>query len=430
MLIGGGTAAKLCRHFPRATTMTAITQPTVRTTYAPTTPARATSNRITSLDVLRGVVMILMAIDHVRVYSGVPAGGPTAGVFFTRWITNFVAPAFAFLAGTGAFLHGRKLGDRGALAKYLATRGVILVLLELTVLRFAWTFNFDYAHYTLAGVIWMLGWCMVMMAGLVWLPLPAIGAIGVLMIAGHNVVDLFASSIRPALEHSSSAWIFRVLYFGGPVELGSSGATLMVLYSLVPWIGVMAAGYAFGTVMLMEPGRRNRICYQLGLGAIALFLVLRGIDAYGDPNHWHVTGPARTPTLFRFLNTNKYPASFLFLLMTLGPLLALIPLAERASGKLGDILSTFGRVPMFYYLLHIPTIHVAALLISLARKGSVDPWLFGNHPAFIGPPPNGYRWSLALLYTVFAAVVIALYFPSRWFARIKAARRTSWLRYL
>src|SRR5262249_26380922 len=159
-----------------------------------------------------------------------------AGVFFTRWITNFVAPAFAFLAGTGIFLHGRKLGDRAALARYLVTRGVLLVLLELTVLRFAWTFNFDYAHYTLAGVIWMLGWCMVMMAGLIWLPTPIVGAVGVAMIAGHNIVDAFAASIVPAIEHSGSPWIFQVLYFGGPVTLNAGGATLFVLYSLVPWI--------------------------------------------------------------------------------------------------------------------------------------------------------------------------------------------------
>jgi uncharacterized membrane protein len=410
--------------------MTVTTPSTVRTTYAPGVSSRPTSSRIASLDIVRGIVMIVMAIDHVRVYAAVPAGGPTPGVFFTRWITNFAAPAFAFLAGTGAFLYGRKIGDRGALAKYLLTRGVILVLLELTFLRFAWTFNFDYAHYTLAGVIWMLGWCMVMMAGLVWLPTAAIGAIGVVMIAGHNVVDLLAPSIGPALQHSASAWLFRILYFGGPVELNANGATLMVLYSLVPWIGVMAAGYAFGAVMLLDRDQRNRICYQLGFGAIVLFLLLRGIDGYGDPNHWNVTHPRPMPTLFRFLGTTKYPASFLFLLMTLGPMFVAIPLAERATGKVGAVLSTFGRVPLFYYLLHIPTIHVAALLVALVRQGSIDPWLFGNHPAFIGPAPPGYRWSLALLYAVFAAVVIALYFPCRWYARVKASHRDGWLRYL
>jgi uncharacterized membrane protein len=413
-------------------TTSATTGSPLQSTYtrAASGPARPASSRIASLDVVRGVVMILMAIDHVRVYSGVPAGGPSPGVFFTRWITNFVAPAFAFLAGTGAFLYGRRVNDRRALAKYLATRGILLVLLELTFLRFAWTFNFDYAHYVLAGVIWMLGWCMLMMAGLVWLPTAVIGAFGVVMIAGHDILDRSLSTLVPALQHSSSAWLWQLLYFGGPIQFGDNGTTLMVLYSLVPWIGVMAAGYALGQVMLMEPERRHRICYALGVGAIALFLLLRGFDVYGDPRPWATAAQSRLPAPFRFLNTNKYPASFLFLLMTLGPMFVSIPLAERARGRIGDVLSTFGRVPLFYYLLHIPAIHLAAVIVSSIREGTVNPWLFGNHPSFIGPAPHGYMWSLTLLYAVFAVVVAALYLPCKWYARTKARHRDSLLRYL
>src|SRR3981081_1327599 len=151
-----------------------------------------TDRRIRSIDVARGVAMVLMAIDHVRVSAGVPPGGPRPGVFFTRWITNFVAPAFAFLSGTSAYLLGRRLGDRKALSRYLLTRGLILVVLELTVIRVAWTFNFDFGHYLLAGVIWMLGWCMVLMAALIWLPIPAIGAFGVGVIALHNLLDFMS----------------------------------------------------------------------------------------------------------------------------------------------------------------------------------------------------------------------------------------------
>jgi uncharacterized membrane protein len=374
--------------------------------------------------------MILMAIDHVRVYSGIPAGGPTAGVFFTRWITNFVAPAFALLAGTGAYLHGKRLGDRGALAKYLAARGIVLVLFELTLLRAAWTFNFDYAHYVLAGVIWMLGWCMVALAAMVWLPTAAIGAIGIALIAGHNVLDLFGATIGPAAQHSSLAWLWQLLYFGGPIQLGAHGTNLMVLYSLVPWIGVMAAGYAFGAVMTMEAERRNRICVVLGVGAIVSFLVLRGFDVYGDPRPWHASRPNVPPALFRFLNTNKYPASLLFLLMTLGPMFLAIPFAERARGRIAAVLSTYGRVPLFFYMLHIPLIHLAAVIVSPLREGRVDPWLFMNHPAFNPPAPDGYRWSLGLLYVVFAIVVAALYFPCRWYAGVKARHRGGWLSYL
>jgi uncharacterized membrane protein len=204
----------------------------------------ASSQRVASVDILRGLVMVLMAIDHVRVFSGLPPGGPTPGIFFTRWITHFCAPWFIFLAGTSAFLRGEKFADKGALARYLALRGLGLVLLELTVLRLSWTFNFDYAHYMLAGVIWAIGWCMVLMAGLVWLPPRIVGIIGVIIIAGHNLVDPFRFQLMLALRESPLAWIWQILYFGGIIQLrGDKGPLLAVLYSVIPWIGVMAAGY-------------------------------------------------------------------------------------------------------------------------------------------------------------------------------------------
>ncbi len=386
--------------------------------------------RIRSIDVARGVAMVLMAIDHVRVYAGVPPGGPRPGVFLTRWITNFVAPAFAFLSGTSAFMLGRKLGDRGALARYLVTRGLVLVLLELTVIRIAWTFNFDFGHYLLAGVIWMLGWCMVLLAALIWLPIPAIGAFGVVVIALHNLMDFVAPATSTALLGGSLSWLWQILYFGGPIQLGQNGPTLMVLYSIVPWIGVMAAGYAFGAVLTLEPRRRDRICIALGASAIMLFLLLRTIDIYGDPRHWHVTQPTPMPVLFRFINTTKYPASLQFLLMTLGPVILLLPLAERARGRIGEMFATFGRVPMFYYLLHIPTIHLAAVLVSLAREGRINPWLFANHPMMNPPPPDGYTWRLSLLYAVFVVVIAVLYWPCRWYARRKATDPRPWMRYI
>jgi uncharacterized membrane protein len=381
------------------------------------------SNRINSLDLMRGVVMVLMAVDHVRVFSGIPAGGPTLGIFFTRWITHFVAPAFVFLAGTGAYLYGRRVANRGKLARYLAGRGVLLILLELTVIRISWTFNFDYAHYMLAGVIWMLGCCMILLAALIWLPVTVIGGFGVVVIAAHNLLDHIAPT---------GGWLGQLLYFGGPIQLGAGGAsegpTLMVLYSIVPWIGVMTAGYAFGAVMLLEPGRRDRICVTIGSCAIALFLLLRSLDLYGDPRPWHKPSPM--PAILRFVATNKYPASLLFLLMTLGPLILLLPFAERARGKVAGFFTTFGRVPLFYYLLHIPLIHLAAIVVSLVREGHVDPWLFANHPMMVPPPPDGTTWSLGLLYVVFAVVVAVLYLPCRWYANVKARSPGSLLRYL
>src|SRR5687768_12051706 len=204
---------------------------------------RQVTERVASIDVLRGIVVVLMAIDHVRVFAGVPAGGPSVGVFFTRWITHFVAPVFVFLAGTAAFLHGQKLGDKKKLATFLAVRGLLLIVLELTVIRFAWTFNFDFASYMLAGVIWAIGWSMIALAGLVFLPTAVVGAFGVLMIFAHNLADNFLRPSMDAIQASSFSALWSIGYFA--FEVGGTGP-LVVLYSLVPWVGVMAAGYAFG----------------------------------------------------------------------------------------------------------------------------------------------------------------------------------------
>lgn len=386
-------------------------------------PAARPSSRIVSLDIVRGAVMVLMAIDHVRVFAGVPAGGPTPGVFFTRWVTHFCAPIFIFLAGTGAYLYGRSHGGRAAVAKYLAIRGAWLVLLELTLLRFGWTFNFDYAHYMLAGVIWVIGWCMILMALLVRLPAVAVGLFGAVVIAGHN---LFMGPLAGMLP----GWLGQILYFGGPLELGSGGPALAVLYVIVPWIGVMAAGYGFGTVMELPAERRRAICLGLGAAAVAGFLVLRGFNLYGDPRPW-TGGPGNPmPAVLRFLNTTKYPASLLFLLMTLGPMLLLLPALDGARGRLAGALAMFGRVPFFFYVLHIPLIHALALVVSLLRTGAVDPWLFTNHPMMNPEPPDGYPWRLSLLYLVWAVAVVILYIACRWFARVKATRKDRWLAFL
>jgi uncharacterized membrane protein len=388
------------------------------------------SPRITSIDVVRGLVMVLMAIDHVRVYSGQPAGGPTPGIFFTRWVTHFVAPAFVFFAGTGAFLHGQKLADRGKLVRFLVSRGLWLVLLELTFLRFAWTFNFDYAHYSLAGVIWMIGWCMVLLAGIIYLPMWAVAAFGIITIVAHPVLYPIMGAINPP-DGSFVSDLFKVLYLGEGFSLvGADGPPLLVLFVIIPWIGVMAAGYAFGPVMRWPAERRRTFCLRLGIGAMVLFVALRALDSFGDPRHWHQQMTNGWPGLLAFLNTSKYPASFLFLLMTLGPTITLLPLVENAKGWLAQRLEVFGRVPLFYYILHIPLIHLAAVAVSLIRTGTVVPWLLGNHPMNPGPSPAGYMWNLPLLYLVWAIVVVILYFPCRWYAALKARNKSPWLSYL
>ncbi len=393
------------------------------------------SGRIASLDLIRGAVMVLMALDHVRVYSGLPAGGPTPGIFFTRWVTNFCAPAFIFFAGTSAFLYGRK---RPGLSRFLVIRGAWLVFLELTVIRIGWTFNLDFSQYLLAGVIWAIGWCMILLAGLVKLPVRMVGVIGLLIVAGHNLIDPSFWEAATAAREGGLAWLWTILYFGfwtGPIPLGAGGPEFHVLYSIVPWVGVMAAGYAFGAIMVMEPSRRNRHCLQIGLSAAALFLVLRGWNLYGDPFAWtqavHPSnGRPPMPALLAFLNTNKYPASLLFLLMTLGPTIALIPLLERARGPVAGWLTTFGRVPMFFYLLHIPLIHALAVLVAVVRSPADIAWLFTNHPMANPEAPAGYAWSLGLLYLWWGVAVGLLYRPCRWFADLKARSRAAWLSYL
>ena len=385
------------------------------------------AGRVASLDIVRGAVMVLMAIDHVRVYSGLPPGGPTPGIFFTRWITHFCAPAFVFLAGTSAYLHGQKLGSRVSLSRFLLGRGVWLIFLELTVIRLGWTFNLDFAHYLLAGVIWVIGWSMIVLAGLVWLPLAAIGIVGGVIVAGHNLLDPLVGGLWEGLDSNPFAWFWSLFYLGGEVRLGAAGPPLVVLYVFVPWVGVMALGYAFGAVMQFSAERRRRTSLALGLGSILTFLLLRGFNLYGDPRPW--SGEAM-PAALSFLNTTKYPASLLFLLMTLGPVIALLPLLEHAQGWLARMFTVFGRVPLFYYLLHIPLIHLAAIVVSMTRHGAVDPWLFANHPMRVPETPEGYAWGLGLLYLVTLIVVAVLYPLCRWFGEVKRRSGAGWLSYL
>lgn len=297
------------------------------------------------------------------------------------------------------------------------TRGALLVAFELTFLRLAWTFNLDFANYNLAGVLWMLGWCMILMGGLVWLPVTAIGAVGLALIAGQDVFT--------PIGHVLPSAIGKFLYLGGQVRVGGNGPPIDILYVIVPWIGVMAAGYAFGSIMTRDADERRKLCLRIGLGLMAAFVIVAGILVARQPAR-----PDAPPAIFRMLNQRKYPASPLFLMMTLGPTIAFLPLADRMRGRMAAFLATFGQVPMFFYLLHIPTIHLSALVVSLVREGRVNPWLFGNHPLDSPPVPQGYRWSLALLYLVFACVIALLYFPCRWYARAKRERRAKWMSYI
>jgi len=391
--------------------------------------------RVRSLDVVRGAVMVLMALDHVRWFVSDARFDPmdltqtTVALFLTRWVTHFCAPAFVFLAGTGAYLHGERLGSRAELSRFLLTRGAWLVLVEMTVVRLGWTFNADYAHYLFGGVIWMIGWCMIVMAALVWLSPAAVGSFGVAMIAGHNLLDGVLPDVAPTIQGGDWRWLWQILYLGGPVRLGDGGPVLAVLFVIVPWVGVMAAGYAFGPVVRLSPERRRRLCLRLGAGLVIAFVVLRAANLYGDPRPW---GPQRSSafTALSFVNTTKYPASLLFLLMTLGPTVAILPLLEHARGRAARALALFGRVPFLYYILHLPLIHGVAVLLALARYGTVIPWLTANQPMLAPEPPAGYGYGLAVVYAVTVTVVAVLYVPCRWLAAVKERRRDQWLSFL
>lgn len=369
----------------------------------------AANERLRAVDWLRGLVMVLMVIDHVRVFSGVPSWSADPAIFFTRWVTHYCAPLFVFLAGTSIWLRARVRTDT---THYLLTRGLLLIALEFTLIRLCWTFNFDYAHYALAGVIWVIGLCMVLMAGLIRFGERAVLTTGLVIVFGHNLLDFWLPGARDGLMTGPLALLWKLLYIGpnqGPIMIGA--LQFNVLYSLLPWIGVMALGYAFAQVLAWPTESRDRFCRLAGIAAIALFIVLRGSNLYGDPNPWSADN-GMSPWL-SFLATTKYPASLDFLLMTIGPALLVLPTVDRWRGLVSDALVLFGREPLFFYLLHIPLVHALALGVSWLRTGSVDPWLFANHPMGNPPAPDGYAWPLWWLYLTWAIAVAMLYVACR-----------------
>jgi uncharacterized membrane protein len=385
--------------------------------------------RLDSIDTLRGLVMILMALDHTRhFFSNALSFDPTdlsrtyPALFLTRWITHFCAPVFIFLAGTGAFLSTTRGKTKCDLSRFLVSRGLWLVVLELTWVRFGWLFNVDY-HFAMGIVIWAIGWSMVVLAGLVFLPLRWIATIGVVMIAGHNLFDY----VEPEDWHSFS-WLWKILHSGGEIDLGG-GFRFGAGYPLVPWIGVMAAGYGFGALFTREARERRKWLFILGGGLTLLFVVVRGVNIYGNPEPWTPQKNALS-TIFSFLNCHKYPPSLAYLLMTLGPAMIVLGLLDGGTPRWMQPIVVFGRVPLFYYLLHLPLIHGLSVIVAYVRHGRAD-WLFANpiDPAAATRPEN-FGFDLSIVYLVWIAVVLALYPICRWFAELKRRRREVWLSYL
>ena len=387
--------------------------------------------RLDSLDLLRGAVMILMALDHVRdfvsrdalAFDPLDLSRTNYAMFFTRWITHFCAPVFCFLAGTGAFLSCSRGKTRSDVSRFLFTRGLWLVLLELTLVQFGWTFRID-LHVFGGLVIWALGWSMVVLSVLVILPVWTVAAFGIVMIATHNLLD----GVAPE-AFGGWSWLWKILHLQGPVKIGPN-FTLRIAYPLVPWIGVMAAGYAFGALVIKPRPQRRPLLLWVGLGVTVAFLIIRALNVYGDPRPW---SPQATPglTLLSFLDCAKYPPSLLYLLMTLGPSIFALALFDRELGAWARPVIVFGRVPLFYYLVHLPLIHGIAVLLAYVQHGSAGGVLSGPTwiPRAAALYPDGYGCGLVGVYAIWIAVILVLYPLCRWFAALKQRRRDPWLSY-
>ncbi|MEP6703947.1 MAG: heparan-alpha-glucosaminide N-acetyltransferase domain-containing protein [Acidobacteriota bacterium] len=429
--------------------------------------AEKVRERIYSIDFLRGVVMMIMLLDHTRdfVHHGALTADPTdlstttVPLFFTRWITHYCAPTFVFLSGISIYLQRLSGKSNTELSRFLFTRGLWLIFLEFTLVRLAEAFNFHYGtFFGMAQVIWVIGVSMILMAALIWLPVRVTGLLGLLMIVFHNLLDRYA--VDPGVSFSGTAnlgqSIWMVFHQMGVVPLGSTGSVVFLAYPLIPWIGVMAAGWAFGTIYGWEAERRRKVLSTVGVAATVLFIAIRFVNIYGDPSP-RVTqselaerstaqqilaegaAPAEVSpqvsepafSVLSFLNTTKYPPSLLYLLMTLGPALIVLRLTDGIDGEAiwQRIPIVYGRVPMFYYLLQWFTAHGLAVLLTLFA-GKNAGYLFINFGQNIQSAPADYGFSLSVTYAVWIAGLIILYPLCYWYGEYKRANKSWLLSYL
>lgn len=407
----------------------------------PDTDPRFTSRRLSAVDRLRGLVMILMALDHVRDYvSPGPAIEEQPDVapawFLTRFVTHFCAPVFCFLAGSGAWLHGRRVG-RPALSRYLFTRGLWLCFLELTVVFVGWFALLPFAipwegvrGAIFLQVIWVLGASMILLAILCWLPRAVQWLLAGVTIVGHNALETTALEARTVgalvdreLAVGASEFLWGVLHVRG--FLVYRGVFINIVYPLIPWFAVMLAGYLFGRVLELDARSRNRICLRVGVALTLAFLALRGLDVYGDGRPWR-TEDAPTGGWIGFLNTVKYPPSLAFLTMTLGPALMALVALERLRGPAASLLEVFGRVPLFFYVVHVPLANLVGALYWSVLRGVDDRFVF----AIAKPLPEGVEPRLLPTYVAWLLVVGLLFLPCRWYAGVKRRSRSRLLSYL
>lgn len=380
--------------------------------------------RLDSIDFLRGLVMVIMALDHVRDFFTDVRVDPAdlsqtdSALFFTRWITHFCAPVFVLLSGLSVGLMAERK-SKADLCRFLASRGIWLIFVEVVLVSFGWQFHFGPGFMITLQVIWVIGFSMLVMAGLVWLPFAAIVGVGVVVVFGHNILDY---GLFPATDWTRPTPIWMILHSQGfTLDLG---VPALMLYPILPWAGLMPLGYALARLYRLDPAVRQRLLIRLGLGMTGAFILLRAINSYGNPSPWSAQ---ENPlfTFWSFLNTTKYPPSLSFLLMTLGPGLLVLGLAEDWRGRFASWMVSFGRVPFFYYLAHIYLVHALALLAAEWQGAGWRALVTGFWQL-----PAGYGFSLWIVWAIWIGVLVMLYPACRWFAGIKARRKDWWLSYL
>ncbi len=386
--------------------------------------------RVQSIDILRGIVMLIMALDHTRDFFHVTAmtdsplnlNTTTPILFFTRWITHFCAPTFVFLSGTSAFLAGQRKSKK-ELSAFLIKRGLWLLFVQVAVMSLIFSFNPLY-NIIFWDVIWVIGWSMILLGLLVRTSIKLIIVIGAILFFGHNILDYFQ------LPQTGLAHIFWSIFFTafGTVFPYAPSRIILDLYAILPWSGVMFLGYGFGKLFqLNDAVKRKKTILTIGFTLIILFIILRYINQYGDISRWS-TQKTNAYTFLSFLNTSKYPPSLLFLCMTLGPAIILLALTEIVQNKFTRFVSMYGRVPFFYYVVHFFLIHVVCVILFFITGHGIKDIADPNSPFLFRPQHFGF--SLLIVYVLWMFLIVALYKPCKWFDDYRRTHRQWWLSYL
>lgn len=391
-----------------------------------------TSERIESIDILRGLVMIIMVLDHVRDYFHINAfagnfpenlESTTLPLYFTRFITHYCAPVFVFLAGTSAFLYGQKHTPK-ALSKFLITRGIWLIFVEIVINNLLWWFDITYGMINLQ-VIWAIGFCMIVLGLLIYLPKKILVALGFLIVLGHNMLD--GMSIP---EENPLSLLWKMSHELSCVSIGET-RLLCFSYPVLPWIGVILLGYCFGSFYKKDAAvhTRKKWLLTIGISAIVFFFILRTFNIYGDSMLWSEQ-ESFSKTIISYFILSKYPPSLLFLLITLGPALLFLYKIENIKNSVTNFLIVFGRVPFFFYVIHVFVVHASAILGLLITGKDWRTMILDNETMSSGAL-SGYGYSLGIVYLVWVAIIILLYPICKWFMKYKATHKgTWWLSYI